>query len=97
MGLFNKIQNGANRMFRKVGNTLRDPNLFGKVNGFAKIIDKQVQKMGGFILPGLTAFNPGFGAALASGMAASSALRNGLERTTPKLRDIASIAGVNYN
>jgi len=74
MGLFNKITQGATKLFNKVTN---DPNLFRKIDNTARKIDNSVARVGAFLKP--IADTAGFGGVVDSVVGGIHGLRNNLE------------------
>jgi hypothetical protein len=78
MKLFNKISEGASRLFNKIGN---ENNLFRKINNTARKIDNSVTKVGQFLVPTLNHFGyHGIGSLIANGADSVHQIRNNLEK-----------------
>jgi hypothetical protein len=75
---FQKLGQGAKKFFTK---TLTDPNLFRKIGNTASKIDNTVQRVGSFLQPIVTAYNPEMGMALNAGLNTSHAVTNNLEKS----------------
>jgi len=75
MSIFNKISQGARSLFNKATN----PVLFRKINNTARKIDNSVQKVGIFLLPIVSGYNPAYGAQLANGLASTHNIRMGIQ------------------
>ena len=85
MSFFNKVSQGANRLFGKV---LHDKNIFRKINNTVKTIDHNVNKVGNFITPVAKAF--GYDGLIKSAMGASNRIANGLEKYVMPLHEARS-------
>ena len=77
--LFTKIGNGANRLFSKITN---DHTLMRKIHNTAGQIDDGITRVGSFLVPAVSAFQPEIGAGLSAAVATSHAIANGLEKAT---------------
>jgi hypothetical protein len=75
---FKKLGQDTKKFFTK---TLTDPNLFRKIGNTAAKVNNSVQRVGAFLQPLVTAYNPAAGMALGEGLATSSAISNNLERS----------------
>lgn len=75
MSFFNKVSNGANRLFNKV---VQDKNIFRKITNTAKRIDGGINKIGNFISPVAKMY--GLDGMLKTGMGASHQISNALEK-----------------
>ena len=85
MSFFNKVSQGANRLFGKV---LNDKNIFRKINNTVKTIDQNVNKVGNFITPVAKAF--GYDGLVKNAMGVSNRLANGLEKYIMPLHEARS-------
>jgi hypothetical protein len=76
MALFQKIAQGATKLFNKYSH---DPKLFRKISNSARDVDKVVQKVGNFLTP-LSMLNPNAAAGLQTVLGGSSVVSNALEK-----------------
>lgn len=77
MKLFNKIGRGASKLFNKYKS---DPHLFRKISNSARDIDSVVDKVGNFITPYASAYNPALGGVVQGIVQGTHQVRNGLEK-----------------
>lgn len=77
MKLFNKIAKGANRLFHKLR---ADPHIFRKISNTASDINSIVHKVGNFLTPMATAYNPALGLAIQGGVQGTNQIANSLEK-----------------
>jgi len=85
MSFFNKVSQGANRLFGKV---INDKNIFRKINNTVKTIDQNVNKVGNFLTP--IAQNFGYDGLVKNAMGVSNRIANGLEKYIMPLHEARS-------
>ena len=85
MSFFNKVSQGANRLFGKVVN---DKNIFRKINNFVKNVDQNVSKVGNFIAPVAKVF--GYDGLVKNAVGVSNRIANGLEKYIMPLHEAHS-------
>jgi len=79
MSLFQKVGQSANKLFSKISNS---PNLMRKIHNTVGQVDNAVSRVGSFLVPITTMINPAVGGSLATGIAATHQIANGLEKAT---------------
>ena len=82
MSFFNKVTQGAGRLFNKV---VQDRNIFRKITNTAKKIDGGINKVGNFISPVAKMY--GLDGMLRTGMNATHQIANGLEKYAMPLHE----------